>query len=96
MAGPSVGAIIRSGWVAVSATALTSADRSQLAWLRGYCPVNVLDGSILVYRFSRSPTPAADPVPAARAVPRPVELRRAPRRAGLSRQFYRELPMKIT
>jgi hypothetical protein len=35
-------------------------------------------------------------VPAARAVPRPVELRRAPRRAGLSRQFYRELPMKIT
>jgi hypothetical protein len=50
-----------SGWVAVSATALTSADRSRLAWLRGYCPVDVLDGSILVYRFSRPPTPAAVP-----------------------------------
>ena len=48
-----------SGWVAVSATALTSADRSQLAWLRGYCPVRVLDGSILIYRFRRPP--ALDP-----------------------------------
>ncbi len=45
------------GWVAVSATALTSADRSQLAWLWGYCPVRVLDGSILVYRFRRPPAP---------------------------------------
>jgi hypothetical protein len=44
-----------SGWVAVSATALTSADRAQLAWLRGYCPVRVLDGSILIYRFRRPP-----------------------------------------
>ena len=50
-----------SGWVAVSATALTSADRSQLAWLRGYCPVRVLDGSILVYHFRRPP--ASGPVP---------------------------------
>jgi hypothetical protein len=50
-----------SGWVAVSATALTSADRSRLAWLRGYCPVDVLDGSILVYRFSRPPAPAPAP-----------------------------------
>jgi hypothetical protein len=56
-----------SGWVAVSATALTSADRSRLAWLRGYCPVGVLDGSILVYRFSRPPTPA----PAAGRPPAP-------------------------
>jgi hypothetical protein len=47
-----------SGWVAVSATALTSADRPQLAWLRGYCPVRVLDGSILVYRLRRPPDPA--------------------------------------
>ena len=50
-----------SGWVAVSATALTSADRSQLAWLRGYCPVRVLDGTILLYRFRVPPSP--DPVP---------------------------------
>jgi hypothetical protein len=49
-----------SGWVAVSATALTSADRSELGWLRGYCPVRVLDGTILVYRFRVPPSP--DPV----------------------------------
>jgi hypothetical protein len=48
-----------SGWVAVSATALTSADRPQLAWLRGYCPVRVLDGSILVYHFPGPPAPHA-------------------------------------
>jgi len=55
-----------SGWVAVSATALTSADRSQLAWLRGYCPVRVLDGTILIYRFRQPPAPApsADRPPA--------------------------------
>ena len=47
-----------SGWVAVSATALTSADRSALGWLRGYCPVRVLAGSILIYRFRRPPAPA--------------------------------------
>jgi 4-amino-4-deoxy-L-arabinose transferase-like glycosyltransferase len=46
-----------SGWVAVSATALTSADRSSLAWLRAYCPVGTLAGSILVYHFRRPPTP---------------------------------------
>jgi hypothetical protein len=49
-----------SGWVAVSATNLTSAQASRLAWVRGYCPVRVLDGSILIYRFSRPPAP--DPV----------------------------------
>jgi len=46
-----------SGWVAVSATAITSADRSKLGWLRSYCPVQVLDGSILVYRFQQPPAP---------------------------------------
>jgi 4-amino-4-deoxy-L-arabinose transferase-like glycosyltransferase len=45
-----------SGWVAVSATALTSADRPALAWLRAYCPVGVLAGSILIYHFRRPPT----------------------------------------
>jgi hypothetical protein len=45
-----------SGWVAVSATALTSADRPALAWLRSYCPVGILAGSILVYDFRRPPT----------------------------------------
>jgi len=47
--------------VAVSATALTSADRSQLAWLRNYCPVSVISGSILIYHFGQPPAvlPAA-------------------------------------
>jgi Dolichyl-phosphate-mannose-protein mannosyltransferase len=45
-----------SGWVAVSATALTSADRAQLSWLWSYCPVRVLAGSILIYRFAAPPT----------------------------------------
>jgi 4-amino-4-deoxy-L-arabinose transferase-like glycosyltransferase len=50
-----------SGWVAVSATALTSANGSQLAWLRNYCPVRVLAGSILVYRFAQPPVAAPAP-----------------------------------
>jgi ribosome biogenesis protein Tsr3 len=40
-----------SGWVAVSASALTDYDRDELRWLRGYCPVGVLDRTILLYRF---------------------------------------------
>lgn len=50
------------GWVAVSATDLTSAERSQLAWLRSYCPVGQLGGAILLYYFDRPPL--ADPGPA--------------------------------
>jgi hypothetical protein len=52
-----------TGWVAVSATKLTSDDRDALAWLREYCPVETLGGSVLVYRFDAPPTP--DPGPTA-------------------------------
>ena len=51
-----------SGWVAVSVTALNSSNRSSLAWLRRWCPVGVLDGSILLYRFREPPLSAA-PIP---------------------------------
>ena len=51
-----------SGWVAVSATALTSADRPALGWLRAYCPVGLLAGSILIYHFRQPPT-ASRPAP---------------------------------
>jgi Dolichyl-phosphate-mannose-protein mannosyltransferase len=51
-----------AGWVAVSVTALNSSDRSSLAWLRRWCPVGVLDGSILLYRF-RQPPQSAAPIP---------------------------------
>jgi len=53
-----------SGWVAVSVTALNSANRSALSWLRGWCPVAILDGSILIYHFRQAP--AASPAPASR------------------------------
>jgi 4-amino-4-deoxy-L-arabinose transferase-like glycosyltransferase len=67
-----------SGWAAVSATALTSADRFPLAWIRGYCPVAVLAGSILIYHFSRPPGPA--PVAGAPPAPCPGRWSSAPRR----------------
>jgi len=50
------------GWVAVSASLLTRDNREPLSWLRAYCPVSTLDGSILVYRFERPPDPAPGPV----------------------------------
>jgi hypothetical protein len=56
-----------TGWVAVSATRLTSAAPEQLAWLRAYCPVGTLGGSIVLYRFTSPPT--ADPGPTAPAPP---------------------------
>ena len=39
------------GWVAVSATRLTALDRDALSWLRSYCPVDTIGGSVLLYRF---------------------------------------------
>ena len=39
------------GWVAVSATRLTALDRDALSWLRAYCPIDTIGGSVLVYRF---------------------------------------------
>ncbi len=48
-----------TGWAAASATDLTTG--TQLAWLRAYCPVAQLGGSILLYRF-RTP-PSATPGP---------------------------------
>ena len=44
-----------TGWVAVSVTALNSSNRAELSWLRPWCPVRVLDGSILLYRFREPP-----------------------------------------
>ena len=54
-----------TGWVAVSATRLTSAAPEQLSWLRAYCPVGTLGGSIVLYRFASPPT--SDPGPTAPA-----------------------------
>jgi hypothetical protein len=39
------------GWVAVSATRLVVLDRDALSWLRAYCPVDTIGGSVLIYRF---------------------------------------------
>jgi hypothetical protein len=43
------------GWVAVSVTALNSANRASLSWLRAWCPVGMVDRTILIYHFSRPP-----------------------------------------
>jgi hypothetical protein len=51
-----------SGWVAVSATNLTSALRhDDLGWLRAYCPVRSLGGSILLYHFTTPPSAVRGP-----------------------------------
>jgi hypothetical protein len=50
-----------SGWVAASASDLTSADRTSLAWLRAYCPVGTLGGSILLYHFTSAPRSVPGP-----------------------------------
>jgi 4-amino-4-deoxy-L-arabinose transferase-like glycosyltransferase len=49
------------GWVAASASDLTSTDRVSLSWLRAYCPVGTLGGSILLYHFTVAPTAGAGP-----------------------------------
>ena len=51
-----------TGWVAVSATELTGVAPSPVAWLRAYCSVGELGGSILVYRFTRPPSRVTGPV----------------------------------
>jgi hypothetical protein len=56
-----------TGWVAVSATNLTSNHAGALAWLRAYCPVDDLGGSVLVYRFDTPPV--VGPGPTAPAPP---------------------------
>ena len=43
------------GWVAVSATILTTSDPAELSWLNSYCPVATIGGSILIYRFRHPP-----------------------------------------
>jgi 4-amino-4-deoxy-L-arabinose transferase-like glycosyltransferase len=58
------------GWVAASVTALNSANRPALSWLRAWCPVAVLDGAILIYHFGRPPALT----PARPSPPRPAPL----------------------
>jgi Dolichyl-phosphate-mannose-protein mannosyltransferase len=54
-----------TGWVAVSAALLTTYDRDDLAWLRAYCNVGTIGGTILLYRFEEPPS--AEPGPTAPA-----------------------------
>jgi 4-amino-4-deoxy-L-arabinose transferase-like glycosyltransferase len=64
-----------SGWVAASASDLTSARAGALAWLRGYCPVRTLGGSILIYYFAHPPTAVPGPVTPAALCPGSVSHR---------------------
>jgi hypothetical protein len=49
------------GWVAVSVTNLTALHRDELSWLRAYCPVDSIGGSILLYYFAAPPDAAPGP-----------------------------------
>jgi hypothetical protein len=49
------------GWVAVSATRLTALDRDALSWLRAYCPVGTIGGSVLLYKFEGPVDPTPGP-----------------------------------
>ena len=77
------------GWVAVSATDLTSAvaltggvNRATIGWLRNYCPVTVLGGSILVYHFVEAPIKARAPARPALPCSGPNSTRRVRRTAA--------------
>jgi 4-amino-4-deoxy-L-arabinose transferase-like glycosyltransferase len=50
------------GWVAVSASQLTTWKGDELSWLRAYCPVRVINGTILVYRFDHPPDRSPGPM----------------------------------
>ena len=52
-----------TGWVAVSAKLITGRGDDPPSWLRGYCPVATLGGSVLIYRFRQPPDRSA-PIPA--------------------------------
>jgi Dolichyl-phosphate-mannose-protein mannosyltransferase len=49
------------GLAAASVTQLTAYYRDQLSWLRAYCNVGTIGGSILLYRFEDPPTPEPGP-----------------------------------
>jgi 4-amino-4-deoxy-L-arabinose transferase-like glycosyltransferase len=65
------------GWVAVSASDLTEKFWRQLAWLRAYCPVHEIGGTILLYRFVIPPSRVRGPT-----VPSPLCSGTASRRSG--------------
>jgi hypothetical protein len=50
------------GWLAVGASTLTVYSRDELSWLRGYCPVGDIGGTILLYRLERPPDVRPGPV----------------------------------
>jgi 4-amino-4-deoxy-L-arabinose transferase-like glycosyltransferase len=50
-----------TGWAAVSATKLTTDDHVRLSWLRAYCPLDTIGGSILLYRFEHPPDTTRGP-----------------------------------
>jgi len=49
------------GFAAASVTELTTYQREPLSWLRAYCHVGTIGGTILIYRFDRPPTPEPGP-----------------------------------
>jgi hypothetical protein len=50
-----------TGWAAVSASQLTIHYRDELAYLRAYCNVGTVAGTVLLYRFDEPPTDEPGP-----------------------------------
>ncbi|MEY2458933.1 MAG: hypothetical protein QOG30_763 [Acidimicrobiaceae bacterium] len=46
---------IVDGWLAVGASTLTVYNRDELSWVRGYCAVGDIGGTILLYHLERPP-----------------------------------------
>lgn len=72
------------GWVAVSTAYFTYQSLTvpdEVSWLRAYCPVGTIGGSILVYRFQDPPNTAKGPKVAARPCRGPYSRRTASARA---------------
>lgn len=66
------------GWVAISTSMLTYQGLfipAATLWLRAYCPVGTIGGSILLYRFREPPDTAPGPTTAARTCDGPYSRR---------------------
>jgi hypothetical protein len=62
-----------TGWVAVSSTLITGRGNDPPSWLRGYCPVGTLGGSVLIYRFRHPPSSSAPSQPSRPACAAPPD-----------------------
>jgi hypothetical protein len=49
------------GYVAINASSFTTLYHRELSWLRAYCPIGTIGGTILLYHFASPPSPRPGP-----------------------------------